>query len=66
MTKVEFLALYGRHVYEVRLSAATSLLAKYGPTDALAVADQFIDTLLGEPLNVALDVEPRTPKHEAR
>jgi hypothetical protein len=66
MTKHEFLELYGRHVYEVRLAAAQSLLVKYGPIDAIAVADQFIDTLLGEPLNVALDVEPRTPKHEAR
>jgi hypothetical protein len=55
MTKTEFLELYGKHVYEVRLSAATSLLGKYGPDDALELADQFVELLLSEPLHVAHD-----------
>ena len=42
MTKTEFLELYGRHVFDVRLSAATSLLNKYGPKDALMLADEFV------------------------
>ena len=55
MTKDEFLEVYGRHVNEVRLNAAIDLLAKYGPVDALAVADQFIELLLSQSINVVND-----------
>jgi len=55
MTKTEFLELYGRHVYDVRLSAAQSLLTKYGPDDAITLADQFVSRLLSESVSQALD-----------
>jgi hypothetical protein len=51
MSKTEFLELYGRHVYEVRLAAAMGLLVKYGPRDALTFADQFVELLLDESLS---------------
>jgi hypothetical protein len=55
MTKTEFLELYGRHVFDVRLSAATSLLNKYGPKDALMLADEFVELLLSESVAHAKD-----------
>jgi len=50
LTKYQFLELYGSSIYETRLRAALSLLARYQPFDALQLADEFLDLLLKEEL----------------
>jgi hypothetical protein len=48
MTKQEFISLYGKSVYQVRLEAALHALGRYSPVDALELASQFLELLLAE------------------
>jgi hypothetical protein len=61
MTKHQFLELYGTHVYQVRLSVACGLVHKYPPRDAIDMADQFVEALLDESLEAAMNLGNPAP-----
>ena len=48
MTPQQFIELYGKSIYTVRLEAATKLLGQFSAQAAIDLADEFVEALMAE------------------